>query len=102
MDFFNMNFSMLFLEKHGKQEFDNISKQILQEKTVINDNNYIEIVFKVAFLDFFGLDNNTIEKMIKDIMKCQQVNVNLIKERHKESINEIQSYLQSAMSDTIK
>lgn len=55
MDFFDMKFSTLFLEKHGKEEFENISKQIIQEKQLITDNsdNYIEVVFKIAFLDFF-------------------------------------------------
>lgn len=97
-----MNFSTLFSEKHGKQEFENISEQILTENPLTDNNNYIEIVFKVAFLDFFGLDDSTIEKMIKEIMKCQQVSIALIKERHKKTINEIQSYLQSAINDTIK
>ena len=55
MDFFDMNFSTLFLDKHGKEIFEKISKQITQEKIDICDNNYIEIVFKIAFLDFFGL-----------------------------------------------
>lgn len=102
MDFLNMDFGSLFQEKHGKQNFENISEQILQEKPVITNDNYIEIVFKTAFLDFFGLDNNTIEKMIEDIMKCEKVNVMLIKHNHKKSISLIQSYLQSAMKDTTK
>lgn len=101
MDFFNMNFSTLFSEKHGKQEFDNISEQILREKPLTNNNNYTEVVFKVAFLDFFGLDDSTIEKMIKDIMKFPNVNIAEIKSVHKASISEIQKYLKSAMEDTL-
>lgn len=68
MNFFNMNFSMLFLEKHGKKKFNRIHKQITKEKNNINDN-YIEVLFKVSYLDFFGLDNISINKMIKDIMR---------------------------------
>ena len=33
MDFFDMNFSTLFLEKHGKEMFDKIAKQIIQENS---------------------------------------------------------------------
>ena len=102
MDFFDMNFSTLFLDKHGKEIFEKISKQITQEKIDICDNNYIEIVFKIAFLDFFGLKDWQIKKMIEDFMKCQNVNIEKIKTIHKNSITEIQKYLQSAMDETIK
>lgn len=68
MDFFDMNFSTLFLEKHGKDRYDKIFRQIIQEKSTANDD-YIESLFKVAYLDFFGLDNDSINKMIKDIMR---------------------------------
>lgn len=70
MDFFDMNFSSLFLEKHGKEKFDKIVKQIIQENSNEHDNNYVEILFKVAYLEFFGLDSFAIDKMIKDIMRC--------------------------------
>ena len=70
MDFFDMNFSTLFLEKHGKEKFDKIVKQIIQENSNEHDNNYIEILFKIDYLEFFGLDNFAIDKMIKDIMRC--------------------------------
>ncbi len=70
MDFFDMNFSTLFLEKHGKEKFDKIVKQIIQENSNEHDNNYVEILFKVAYLEFFGLDGFAIDKMIKDIMRC--------------------------------
>lgn len=70
MDFFDMNFSTLFLEKHGKEKFDKIVKQIIQENSNEHDNNYVEILFKVAYWEFFGLDDFAIDKMIKDIMRC--------------------------------
>jgi hypothetical protein len=104
MDFFDMEFSTLFLEKHGKENFENINRQILQEKQFIinNNNDYIEIVFKIAFLDFFGLDNDTIRKMIENIMNCHQINIEQMKSIHKNSINEIQKCLQSAMDIELK
>lgn len=99
MDFLNMKFSTLFLEKHGKEDFEKINKRILQEKQLLtaNSDDYIEVVFKIAFLDFFGLDNDVIKRMIENIMNYHQVNVEQMKNIHKNSISKIQKYLQSAM-----
>lgn len=102
MDFFDMKFSTLFLDKHGKNIFENICKQISREKLDIYDNDYIEIVFKVALADFLGLIDWQIEKMIGDFMKCSNINIGRIKSIHKKSISEIQKYLQSAMDETIQ
>ncbi len=96
MDFFDMNFSTLFLEKHGKANFDNIKKKIIQEHSINYNDLYIEIIFKIAFLEFFGLTLNEIKKMIQDIMPGQQVNIESLNSTHKESISAIQKYLQVA------
>lgn len=96
MDFFNMNFSELFKEKHGIQLFNNIINQIVIENSNINNKNCIEIVFKVAFFDFFGLDENTIKSLIRDTMQNQTVNIKEVKSIHKHSIKQIQKYLKSA------
>lgn len=59
MDFFDLNFSVLFLEKHGKLVFEDIKTQIMQENSVCyNDNYYIEVIFKIAFFDFLGFTQN--------------------------------------------
>ncbi len=99
MDFFDMSFSNLFSNKHGDQIFNAISNRILQEISKKDDAEYVEIVFKVAFLSFFGLDDNSIKKLIEDTMSKQNVNVKEIKITHKNSIKEIQKYLQSAMNE---
>ena len=95
MEFFNMNFSGLFKEKHGNQLFNDISNIIQKESSNI-DNNYIELVFKIAFFDFFGIDNCTSEKIIKDTMLMPNIDVKKLKITHKNSIKEIQKYLKSA------
>ena len=66
MDFFDMNFSTLFLEKHGQLVFDEICNEIKKE----NSSTDIELVFKISLLDFWGLKCSEIDKMIKDIMRC--------------------------------
>ncbi len=99
MDFFDMNFSELFLEQHGKLVYDKIEKQIIQEKSTRYNDDYIEIIFKVAFLGFFGLNLNETKKMIEDIMPGQQVNIEEISSIHKESITKIQEYLRKAIEE---
>lgn len=95
MDFLEMNFSKLFINKHGKQLFDNISQQIRKENRYEKgNNNYIEIVFKIAFLDFFGLDEFTIKEIIEDTMQVKKINIKEMKSIHKFSIKEIKNYLQ--------
>ena len=65
MDFLNMKFSTLFLEKHGQVVFDEICNEIKEE----NLNDDIELVFKVSLLDFWGLKCSEIDGMIKNIMR---------------------------------
>lgn len=48
MDFFDMNFSTLFLEKHGKLVFKDIEKHIIQESSICYNHEYIEVIFKIA------------------------------------------------------
>lgn len=100
MDFFDMNFSKLFLERHGKLVYDKIEKQIIQENSTRYNDDYIEIIFKIAFLDFFGLNLNETKKMIEDIMPDQQVNIEEISSIHKASITKIQEYLRKATENT--
>lgn len=96
MDFFNMNFSELFAEKHGKQLFNDISNKILIENSNKNNPECIELVFKVAFFDFWGMDDTTAKRIIEDIMSVKDINVTEIKEIYKNSIKEIQKCLESA------
>lgn len=97
MDFFNMDFSKLFLDKHGKEAFDNISNKIKAEKASECSSDYISIVFKTAFLSFFGFEENQIKNMLDDIYKNNQINVKEILNIHSKSINLIKEYLKSNM-----
>ena len=99
MDFFNMNFSELFLEKHGKSNFDDIQKQIIQENSTGYNNSYIEVIFKIAFLEFFGLTPNEIKKMMEDIMPGQKINIEDLFFKHKKSISKVQKYLRNTTNN---
>ena len=101
MDFFRMKFGKLFEKKHGKDIFDNIVKRITQEKAGKCDSDYMEKVFKIAFLEHIGLKNTETKNLMEDILK-DEVNIEEIKNIHKNSIDEIKEYLNEAMEETIK
>lgn len=99
MDFLNMDFSTLFLEKHGRDIFYSISEQINREKQNKCSKSYVEIVFKFALLEFWGLNDFEIKRIIEDIMPGQEINTGEIKSIHKESMAKIEKYLQSEIGD---
>lgn len=92
-----MNFSKLFKEKHGINVFNNINNKILLENSNMDNKNYIELVFKVAFFDFWGLDASIIQNIINDTMLLQNINIKNFKFIHQNSIKNIQKYLQSTI-----
>lgn len=101
MDFFDTDFAKVFLEKHGKAKTDEIIKQIKQESIGVEiDNRYIEIIFKTAFFDFFGLNAEEIKGIIEDFMPSEQVDVKNTKDIHKSSINNIQRCIQEVMNSS--
>ena len=97
MDFFDMYFNKLFLEKHWKNKFDKIVKQINAERREIGENSYIELIFKIAFLDFFMMTEEEVQALIADTMKYQNIDIEKIKKMHKKSIEKIQEYLKNNM-----
>lgn len=90
-----MNFSELFKEKHGINVFNNIRNKILLENS-IDSSNYIELIFKIFFFDLLELNTSIIQNLINDTMSPQNVNVKELLSIHKNSIREIQAYLESA------
>lgn len=97
-DFFSLDFSELFLNKHGEKIYTNICNMIKNEFNNCN-NEYISIVFKVAFLCFFGLDKQGSQKLINDYYPGKNINVSEILLNHNNSISEIKKYLQNTMEN---
>ena len=56
MDFFETNFSELFSNKHGKEIFDGIVKQITKEKSSECSDEYIEKINKIVNDKFYISD----------------------------------------------
>ncbi len=100
MNFKNLKFSELFLSKHGKDTFEQLTTLIKNEKKDKCDNNYIEIIFKVSFMDFFGLDNYALNKMLKEFNFCDDIEK--IKNIHKNSIRIIKEYILNSNQDIEK
>lgn len=99
MDFFDMNFSKIFLEKHGEVVYNKIIDEIIKEEANKIDNTSIEIIFKVAFLSFLGIEESQIKNMLDDIYKNNKINVEEILIIHSKSINLIKKYLKLNMEE---
>lgn len=92
MNYDNIDFSKLFVDKHGKRIYDEIISAIKKEKVGECDSNYINTIFKVAFMGYFGLDNKALDKMLKDIdINYSIENINNI---HENSIRTIKEYIE--------
>lgn len=96
MDFLKMDFSKLFLEKHGKSVYDEICIKIKSEAPTKYNEEYLEIIFKIAFFAYLGMDDTQIKKFLKHINNIDNVNITNIKNVHKKSIKEIQKYVKIA------
>jgi len=97
MDFL-VDFSELFSEKHGKKVYDEICNKIKLEAPVKYDDNYAKMIFKIALVGFWGMTDDKIQKFLKDTDNIE-VDVKNIKNVHKNSITEIQKYLENAGKD---
>lgn len=95
----SIKFSKLFEDKHGQKIFDEINVTIKKEKTEECNSDYIEAIFKVAFMEYFGLDNDGLNKMLEDI-NCN-TDIKIIKKTHKDSIKIIQEYIRKANNESI-
>ena len=69
MESLGINFKELFIKKHGEQVFKDIVKQIKVEYNGDCDISYIDIVFTVAFISYFGVtDTNKIHLLTKTVI----------------------------------
>ena len=95
--YLDIEFSRLFKDKHSKKVFDEIVSKIKQEREEECDKNYIEAIFRVAFLGYFGLDENALNNMLEDI-NCKE-DISNINKIHKNSIKIIRDYIIKTNSD---
>ena len=91
MEGLSIDFSEIFLRKHGKKVFLNISNQIKKEYKGNCDTQYIKNVFAIAFLTYIGVDDINKIYLLGDIPK--NIDIKNIQDIHKKSILQIQNYI---------
>ena len=93
MESLGINFKELFLKKHGEQVFKDIVKQIKVEYNGDCDISYIDIVFTVAFISYFGVTDTNKIHLLGGISK--DIDIKNIQVIHKKSISIIQNYIEN-------
>lgn len=93
MESLGINFKELFLKKHGEQVFKDIVKQIKVEYNGDCDISYIDIVFTVAFISYFGVTDISKIYLLGGISK--DIDIKNIQVIHKKSISIIQNYIEN-------
>ena len=88
-----INFKELFLKKHGEQVFKDIVKQIKVEYNGDCDISYIDTVFTVAFISYFGVTDINKIRLLGGISK--EIDIKNIQVIHKKSISIIQNYIEN-------
>ena len=102
MDFLNMNFSVLFLERHGRTIYENICKKIRLESLSEYNENYLESIFDIAYLKLWGMEDTQILHLLRDIGKIDNIDIKKVQEIHKNSIRKIQEHIEIAITDSVE
>lgn len=97
MEGLSIDFSEIFLRKHGKKVFLNISNQIKEEYKGNCDTQYIKNVFAIAFLTYIGVDDINKIHLLGNIPKT--IDIKDIQKIHKDSISQIQKYIKIANNE---
>ena len=100
MESLGINFKELFLKKHGEQVFKDIVKQIKVEYNGDCDISYIDIVFTVAFISYFGVTDTSKIRLLGGISK--DIDIKSIQKIHNKSIRIIQKYIENSNTENTK
>ncbi len=100
MESLGLDFSKLFFKKHGKQVFQDICNQIRVEYNGNCDASYIDTVFTVAFISYFGVTDISKMRLLGGISK--DINIKNIQKIHKKSISIIQNYIENTNNKSLK
>ena len=101
MNFLDIKFSELFLNKHGEKIFNGISLQIKNENPQKYSKDYVEIIFKIAFFNYIGILPKEINRLMKDLYNKDLIDADKILVTHQKSIDTIKEYFQSAVDNFV-
>ena len=96
----SINFRERFFKKHGEQVFQNICNQIRVEYNGNCDIRYIDTVFTVAFISYFGVTDISKMRLLGGISK--DIDIKNIQKIHKKSISQIQNYIENTNKENLK
>lgn len=96
----SINFRERFFKKHGEQVFQNICNQIRVEYNGNCDISYIDTVFTVAFISYFGVTDISKMRLLGGISK--DIDIKNIQKIHKKSISQIQNYIENTNKENLK
>lgn len=94
MESLDINFRERFYKKHGEKIFKDIVKQIKREYNGNCDINYIDIIFTVAFISYFGVTDTGKIRLLGGISR--DIDIKSIQKIHKKSIRVIQNYIEDS------
>uniref|UniRef100_UPI003FEFB428 hypothetical protein n=1 Tax=Candidatus Merdicola sp. TaxID=3085652 RepID=UPI003FEFB428 len=100
MEDLGIEFSKIFLKKHGNRAFKNITNQIKSECGNNCNSNYINAIFTIAFLTYIGVFDKKRICILGGISKDE--NIEDLKKIHKNSIFQIQKYIQATNEQNFK
>lgn len=100
MESLDINFRERFYKKHGEKIFKDIVKQIKREYNGNCDINYIDIIFTVAFISYFGVTDTGKIRLLGGISK--NIDIKSIQKIHKKSISIIQNYIENSNNANTK
>lgn len=98
MSVFNKSFFELFINKHGKEIYENIKNNIIKEAEKNVSNGYISMIFNIAYAKYIGIHESRIEDFIKDILGQEEIAESDIKgilTKHEHTIKTITEYIAS-------
>lgn len=97
-----IGFSAIFLKKHGKDVFKEITNQIQSENVNEYSKEYVDIIFTIAFLTCFGVSDKKVIYTLGKIPPNKDINIKEMKEKHRKSISKIQKYIKEVQNETLK
>ena len=100
MEGLDINFRERFYKKHGEKIFKDIVKQIEGEYNGNCDINYIDTIFTVAFISYFGVTDTIKIRLLGGISK--DIDIKSIQKIHKKSISILQNYIENTNNKNLK
>lgn len=102
MESLGINFNELFLKEHGSKIYNDISNLIREENPEQYNTDYRDMIFTIAFFDYFGLTNENAIYSLTELKPNKDIKISDILKIHKNSISCIKKYIKTTVESTLK